>query len=220
MPSEIQLVVGLGNPGRKYDRTRHNVGFDVVDRLAVISGAKFRFDKKSNAETARASSGVTFVKPQTFMNASGESVAALSNFFKLKPEQVLVVYDDVALPIGRLRFRENGSAGGHNGVKSIIQHLGGDRFPRLKIGIGDAEGSREMIGHVLGRFAPEEREEIEKSLEKATDAVNYALAHGIAEAMNRFNQNPVKKQSQPKESVAPADSPEEAPPPQTPHSQP
>lgn len=206
MSSEIQLIIGLGNPGRKYKGTRHNVGFELVDRLASDAGLKFRFDKKSNAEIAKMNSGVVLVKPQTFMNLSGESVTSLVRFFKLAPENALVVYDDVALPIGRLRFRKSGSAGGHNGIKSIIQHLNGDNFPRLKVGIGDPDGSREMIGHVLGRFAPEERPEMEKSLEKAAEAVKYALARGIADAMNRFNQNPVTKKTTPNESVAPADS--------------
>ena len=194
---EIRLIVGLGNPGRKYDRTRHNVGFDIVDRLVNDNGLRLRFDKKWNAETARNDAGIIFAKPQTFMNLSGEAVSKLVKFFKLTSRNVLVVYDDVDLPIGRMRFREEGSAGGHNGIKSIIQHLGTNQVPRLKVGVGGAGGREEMIEHVLGRFAPDEREEIEKSLANAVEAVKCALARGLTESMNRFNQNPAKKKTKP-----------------------
>jgi PTH1 family peptidyl-tRNA hydrolase len=189
----IRLVVGLGNPGREYAGTRHNVGFMIADRLAEKRRARWNSEKKWNVEVARAPDGVIFVKPQTFMNLSGEAVAGLCRFFKISPDSVLIVYDDVDLPLGRLRFRRSGSAGGHNGIKSIIQHLGTDQFRRLKFGIGrndDPHGP--MTGHVLGKFDSDETEAVEKSLAQAQDAVEYALASGLSAAMNRFNTDPVK----------------------------
>jgi len=201
-PAEIRLVVGLGNPGREYAATRHNVGFMVADRLGAERQARWNFEKKWKAEVARDAS-LIFAKPQTYMNVSGEAVAQLCRFFKISPESVLIVFDDVDLPLGRLRFRPSGSAGGHNGVKSIIQHLGTDRIPRLKFGIGrKGPGGGKMVGHVLGRFSDDETEAVEKSLAQAQDAVNYALANGLAAAMNRFNTDPEKaarkKKTQPK----------------------
>lgn len=188
----IRLVVGLGNPGREYAGTRHNVGFLIAGRLAEERRAPWSLEKKWAAEVAR-DTGLILTRPQTFMNRSGESVAQLCRFFKIEPEAVLVVYDDADLPLGRLRFRRSGSAGGHNGVKSIIQHLGTDRFPRLKFGIGRSEEMRgPMTGHVLGRFDPDEIPAVEKSLAHAQDAVNYALSAGLAPAMNRFNTDPAK----------------------------
>ena len=211
----IRVVIGLGNPGRDYEGTRHNVGFEIVDRMARASGAEWRIEKKWNAEVARCPDGTILVKPQTFMNLSGKAAAAVGGFYKIPPTSMLAVYDDVDLPLGSLRFRANGSAGGHNGVKSLIQSLGGDRFPRLKFGIGqqpkDGETAaggaarRSMVGHVLGKFAASEEEVLQNSLAKAVDAVNCALARGLAAAMNQFNQKAKKpakaKQSKPKSAV-------------------
>jgi PTH1 family peptidyl-tRNA hydrolase len=189
----IRLVVGLGNPGREYAGTRHNVGFMIADRLAEKRLARWTSEKKWRADVARDPDGVIFVKPQTFMNLSGEAVAGLSRFFKTPPESVLIVYDDADLPLGRLRFRRSGSAGGHNGIKSIIQHLGTDQFRRLKFGIGRKDDQRgPMTSHVLGRFDSDETEAVEKSLAQAQDAVEYALASGLPAAMNRFNTDPEK----------------------------
>ena len=207
--SGIRLVVGLGNPGQKYEGTRHNVGFDLVDRLASGHHLDWKSERRFKAHIARKGTALIFAKPQTFMNLSGISVSGLARFYKVKPEQILVVYDDVDLPIGRIRFRVSGSAGGHNGMKSIIQSLGGNRFPRLKIGIGASGGRGQMIGHVLGRFDSEEREEIEKSLELASDAVNCALSHGLDAAMNRFNQRgKPKKTKQTKQEISKKASPD------------
>lgn len=184
----IRLVVGLGNPGPEYDRTRHNIGFELVDLMVAARSWKWKRDRKFRAKTASENAGLIFAKPLTYMNLSGNAVARLQRFYKLEPDQVLVVYDDVDLPVGRLRFRSNGSSGGHNGIKSIIEYLGTKDFPRLKIGVGSAGGRQEMVGHVLGRFPEEERKEIEKVLAIAEDGVNCALSAGLDRAMNQFNQ--------------------------------
>jgi PTH1 family peptidyl-tRNA hydrolase len=183
----ILLIIGLGNPGRQYEGTRHNVGFMLLDRLAEREGVVFKSEPKWQAHLAKLSDGTVLMKPQTFMNLSGRAVRQLVAFHKWEAAEVLVVYDDVALPLGHLRFREKGSAGGHNGIKSIIEHLGGDGFPRLKMGIGGAEGASSMTGHVLGKFAPEERETLENMLATACEAVQLSRSQGIALASNRFN---------------------------------
>lgn len=183
----FRLIVGLGNPGREYSGTRHNVGFMVLDRIADAAGARFRVDRKWRAEVA-SSGDVWLCKPQTYMNLSGESVNALARFHKIGPASVLVVLDDMALPLGRLRLRESGSAGGHNGLKSIIEHLGTRDVPRLRMGIGAAsEGA--ATDHVLGKFALAERPLVEQSLERAAEAIQFAQGHGLQAAMNQFNQN-------------------------------
>lgn len=185
--SVIKLVVGLGNPGRKYEDTRHNIGFLVVDRLASGYGAEMANHLRWRAHVAKAAGqGAILLKPQTFMNESGQSVGAALRFYKWEPEQVLVVYDDVALPFGSLRFRMAGSAGGHNGIKSIISHLGSDRFPRLKIGIGEAKPGG-MVGHVLGKFSTDERNELENTLATSSEAVQFALSEGVEAAANTYN---------------------------------
>ena len=154
--ANISVVVGLGNPGRQYENTRHNAGFMVLDRLALLAGVPFESKPKWQSHVAKLpGSGILLVKPQCFMNLSGRPVRQIAAFHKWTPEQILVVYDDVALPLGKLRFREKGSAGGHNGIKSMIEHLGGDAFPRLKVGIGGSEPGN-MTGHVLGTFREEE----------------------------------------------------------------
>ncbi|MEY4569580.1 MAG: hypothetical protein RLZZ398_1019, partial [Verrucomicrobiota bacterium] len=168
------LIIGLGNPGKQYEQTRHNVGFMVLDHLAASSGATFQSTPKWQSHLAKIpGDGTILFKPQTFMNLSGRAVQQILSFHKWLPEQMLVVYDDVALQLGTLRFREKGSAGGHNGIKSIIQHLGTDTFPRLKLGIGASEPG-EMTGHVLGKFSPDERPHLENMLATAVDAVQLA----------------------------------------------
>ncbi len=190
------LVVGLGNPGRKYANTRHNIGFMVLDRMVESGGGEFRKEARWKAEFARVSGSggggaMTLLKPQTFMNLSGESVGAAMRFYKVSAEQVLVVYDDVELEPGQLRFRARGGAGGHNGVRSIIQHLGTEKFPRLKVGVGRAMDSRVPLSeHVLGKFSEEEREGLENCLDRAAEGVRFALAHGVLAAMNQFNAKP------------------------------
>jgi PTH1 family peptidyl-tRNA hydrolase len=180
------MVVGLGNPGRQYEHTRHNVGFQVLDRLALAAGVAFEKRPRWQAELAVLPGGVRLLKPGTFMNLSGRSVQAAAAFFKLPPAAILVVFDDAALPLGTLRFREAGSHGGHNGLRSIIANIGSDRFPRLKIGIGGS-GPGELTGHVLGRFRQDEWQTVENALARAVDAVQLALSQGFAAAANQFN---------------------------------
>ncbi len=183
----FSLIVGLGNPGKAYEDTRHNVGFMVLDRLAAAEGATFQSAPKWQSHLAKLpGSGTILLKPQTFMNLSGRAIHQILSFHKWPPEQMLVIYDDVALPLGTLRFREKGSAGGHNGIKSIIQHLGTDVFPRLKIGIGGSQPG-EMVGHVLGKFSPDERLLLENMLATALEAVQIARSQGIATAAHRFH---------------------------------
>jgi peptidyl-tRNA hydrolase, PTH1 family len=183
----FQLIVGLGNPGRQYEATRHNIGFMVLDGLASASGTAFQSVPKWQCHLAKLpDAGTLLLKPQTFMNLSGRAVRQVLAFHKWPPESMLVIYDDVALPLGRLRFREKGSAGGHNGIKSLIEHLGTDAFPRLKVGIGESEPGN-MTGHVLGKFSPDEQPLLENTLATALEAVQLARFQGIATAANRFH---------------------------------
>src|SRR5689334_8821358 len=182
------LVVGLGNPGPEYAGTRHNVGFMVIDRLAN----RHRIAVKSNQHGARVGQGeiagelVALVKPLTFMNLSGRAVAPLLNRHSLPPGQLIVVYDDADLPVGKIRVRARGSAGGHGGLKSIIASVGSSEFPRVRIGIGRSAGG-DLVDHVLGGFRGSERELVDQAIDRAADAVECALTHGIETAMNRFN---------------------------------
>lgn len=180
-----RIVVGLGNPGKTYAGTRHNVGFMVLDRLAEHWGSPFKADKGRKGELA-SGPGVLLVKPQTFMNESGLCVGPLAHFFKIPAERVLVIYDDIAFPLGTMRLRPGGSAGGHNGMKSLIAHLGTERFPRLRVGIGGTEG-KEMVSHVLGTFRPDERELLETALARATEEALFTIQNGIEAAANRYN---------------------------------
>jgi len=185
--ASIPLIVGLGNPGRQYEGTRHNAGFMVLDRLAAEAGVAFKSEPKWQSHVVKLpGSGVLLVKPQCFMNLSGRPVRQIAAFHKWTPENILIVYDDAALPLGKLRFREKGSAGGHNGIKSLIEHFGGDGFPRLKFGIGGTEGDN-MVGHVLGNFRVEERELLENTLARAVSAVQLALSQGLGTAANFYN---------------------------------
>ena len=181
----VRLLVGLGNPGRDYADTRHNVGFMIADRLAAKNHAAFRTEKSWKAAVAK-TGDLLLCKPLTYMNLSGESVRAVSDFYQIAPSEMLVVLDDTALPLGRLRLRPDGSAGGHNGLKSIIEHLGTPAVPRLRIGIGAAEPGG-AIDHVLGRFAPDERPVLSESLDRAEDAIAFARERGLQAAMNQFN---------------------------------
>ncbi|MHB0869034.1 MAG: aminoacyl-tRNA hydrolase [Chloroflexota bacterium] len=184
----MKLVVGLGNPGSRYANTRHNVGFMVLDRLAKECGASVT-KRQCNALTALgtlAGQRVCLAKPQTYMNLSGESVACLARFYKVDTRDILVIYDERDLPVGRIRLRERGSAGGHRGVQSIIGMLGTSEFPRLRIGIG-RPSEMEAEDHVLGRFSAEERPLMEEALARSVEAVEIALSEGMEAAMNRFN---------------------------------
>ena len=181
----FRLIVGLGNPGREYSDTRHNVGFMVADRLAATLRVSFHKEKAWRAEVAKAA-GVFVCKPLAYMNLSGEAVRAISDFYKIRSEEVLVVLDDMALPLGKLRLREGGSAGGHNGLKSVIAHLGGAAVPRLRVGIGAAIPG-EATDHVLGRFTVDEEPLLKESVERAVAAIGYAQEHGLVAAMNIYN---------------------------------
>lgn len=183
--SSFRLIVGLGNPGREYERTRHNVGFMVLDQLAARFRAAWRSEKEWKAEVA-AAEGVVYCKPSSFMNLSGGPVNAVARFYKTGPAETLVVYDDLALPLGKLRFRMGGSAGGHNGMANIIERLGTDAVPRLRFGIGAAQPGA-MVGHVLGRFGPEELPELEPAIDRAVAAIEFAQTNGLPAAMNQFN---------------------------------
>jgi PTH1 family peptidyl-tRNA hydrolase len=180
----VKLVVGLGNPGRRYQATRHNIGFAVADDLARRSGVVF---EHSRARVGTGPSSVLLVKPLTMMNLSGEAVAGLAHFFKIDAPDILVVADDVNLPLGRLRLRARGSAGGHNGFKSIIGMLGTEEFPRLRIGVGRGDPRRELADHVLATFDKDEAPDVEESVARAADAVECFIAEGIEAAMNRYN---------------------------------
>lgn len=203
--SSLRLIAGLGNPGREYENTRHNAGFMIVDRLAVRLGVTFSRERKFEALLARAGD-LLLLKPQTYMNLSGRSVAAVCQFYRIEPAEVLVVYDDVALPEGKLRLRAGGSAGGHNGMRSLIACLGTDQFPRLRFGVGAADG-KNLSGHVLGAFDPAGKEALDKSLENAVEAVSMAALRGMAAAMNHFNQpdKPPPKPRAPRQSEGTAE---------------
>ena len=182
----IRLVAGLGNPGRDYQRTRHNVGFMVLDRLAADRKLSWDYSEKWGAAWAK--SGVIFAKPATFMNRSGEPLSALANFYKIAPAEILVVLDDFALPLGRLRIRPSGSSGGHNGLESVFQHFSTLEVPRLRVGIGAAPAAG-SVDYVLGRFFEEERKQLDETLIRAAAAVNCAIDKGVIAAMNEFNKN-------------------------------
>ena len=182
---KIRLVAGLGNPGPEYQQTRHNIGFIVVDRLASDLG--FKWEKSSKAEAAVTKSGdLLLVKPLAFMNRSGFPLLAVSQFYKIHPDEMLVVHDDFALPLGRLRIRPDGGTGGHNGLESIIVHFGTDKIPRLRVGIGGAP-VQGTVDHVLGRFFEEEILLVRTAVDRAVEAVKYAIDKGLVSAMNTFN---------------------------------
>jgi PTH1 family peptidyl-tRNA hydrolase len=182
-----RLIVGLGNPGRKYAGTRHNVGFDTVDLIAARHGFDWE-GAPADALLARwRAAGAVLAKPLTFMNLSGHPVGELLRFFKIDPSDMLVIVDDVHLEIGRLRARSSGSAGGHNGLKSIIGQLGTEEFSRLRIGVGRGDARRDLAAHVLAKFEPEERPGIVEAVGRAAEAAELFVAEGIGPVMNRFN---------------------------------
>lgn len=184
------LVVGLGNPGARYESTRHNMGFLALDRLAERE--KLRFNKlRFKAWTAEWKPGedkVLVMKPQTYMNLSGESVGAAARFYKIPADHILVVSDDIALPVGKLRLRAAGSAGGHNGLKNIIRHLGSDRFPRIKVGVGMPQNAEyDVADWVTGMPMGEEQKILLDALDRAAQAIPAVITLGMDKAMNRFN---------------------------------
>lgn len=194
----LHLIVGLGNPGPKYDRTRHNVGFRAVDELATRHGLDWR-GRQARAEIAKGTiNGVPVVlaKPQTFMNLSGESVSGLLNWHKLPLERLIVLYDDMDLPLGTIRVRARGSAGGHNGLTSIIQHLRTQEFARVRIGIERPPSTGEQIDWVLGHFTRDQLQELQPVMVAAAAAVEFWLANGIEKTMNTFNGGPAAGKEQ------------------------
>jgi peptidyl-tRNA hydrolase, PTH1 family len=185
----MKVIVGLGNPGSSYARSRHNVGFRVVELLAERHGMRFsRREYKSQVADGRiGDQGVLLLKPQTYMNLSGEAVGRVRRDRGLEPRDFLVVYDDLDLEIGRVRVRQSGSAGGHHGVQSIIEALGSKAFPRVRIGIGRPASKAGNVDYLLDSMSREEAETLRDSVERAADAVEVVLGHGVAQAMNRFN---------------------------------
>nr|WP_317283121.1 aminoacyl-tRNA hydrolase [uncultured Sellimonas sp.] len=184
------IIVGLGNPSAKYEGTRHNVGFDVIDKIAE----EYHISVDTRKHKALVGKGVIdgvkviLAKPQTFMNLSGESVRELIDYYKVDEEQeLIVIYDDISLDVGQLRIRKKGSAGGHNGIKNIIAHLGHDVFMRIKVGVGEKPKGYDLADYVLGHFTKEEKAVMEEAYEKAVRAVSMAGHGEIDEAMNQFN---------------------------------
>lgn len=184
----MYAIIGLGNPEKKYDKTRHNIGFDVIDELASQMGVQV------NAKRHKALCGVgqigsekvILVKPQTYMNLSGESVRAVMDFYKLDPtKDIIVIADDISLPTGKIRIRAKGSAGGHNGLKSIIAHAGTDQFTRIKVGVGANQG--DLVKHVLGKFSKGERKIVDDAVRNAASASEVIVMYDVQTAMNKFN---------------------------------
>lgn len=185
----MKLVAGLGNPGQKYRGTRHNVGFEILDLLAARHQLTFEAST-ADAVLARwrvAADVVLLVKPLTFMNLSGEAVAALMRYFRIDLADVLIVCDDVNLPLGRLRARAGGSDGGHNGLKSVAQHAGTIEYARLRVGVGRGEERRDLANHVLSRFEPEEETGVRDAIPRSADAVETWVHHGLGPVMSTFN---------------------------------
>ena len=183
------IIAGLGNPGKEYENTRHNAGFMVMDALAEKIGADIS-EKKHKALCGKGVIGgekVILMKPQTYMNSSGESIRAAADYYKVDPEDILIVYDDISLAPGQLRIRAKGSAGGHNGIKSIISHLGSMDFPRIKIGVGEKPKGYDLADYVLGHFSKGEREIYDDVFPDVDDAVKLMVMDDISGAMNQYN---------------------------------
>jgi PTH1 family peptidyl-tRNA hydrolase len=195
----VWLVVGLGNPGREYEDTRHNVGFQVVDALADRADARIS-DKKFKARTTRVTIGgqeVWLLKPQTFMNLSGESVGPASGFFKIPTSQIIVVHDDMDIELGRLKLKTGGGHGGHNGLRSLKQHLPDDGFLRVRGGVGRPPPQWDPADWVLSNFAREDEEQLARALKEASSAVATILRQGMSRAMNRYNRTEKKRAKSP-----------------------
>ena len=185
----MYLIVGLGNPEPEYSYTRHNMGFDVINKIAKkceIDISRTKFNGLYGSGIIK-DEKVILLKPQTYMNLSGQSIKPFVDFYKIPLENVIVVYDDISLDVGKLRIRAKGSAGGHNGIKNIIQHLGTDVFPRVKVGVGEKPKGMDLADYVLGHFSKDEQPLIRESVERAKDAVSCMLSEGIASAMNKYN---------------------------------
>ncbi|MCM1181341.1 MAG: aminoacyl-tRNA hydrolase [Clostridium sp.] len=185
----MKLMVGLGNPTLQYAGTRHNVGFEVIDQLAdkYNIGVDTLKHKGAYGRGKIEGESVILLKPMTFMNLSGESVGAVANYFKIAPEDIIVIYDDINLDVGRLRIREKGSAGGHNGIKNIIAHLGTDCFPRIRVGVGMKPPKMDLVDYVLSRFSENERILMEQGYDRACEAAALMVRGEIEKAMNDYN---------------------------------
>lgn len=185
----MYIIAGLGNPGKQYENTRHNAGFMALDALADQLGTSIE-EKKHKALCGKAVIGgekVILLKPQTFMNLSGESIRAAADFYKVDPEHIMVIYDDISLEPGQLRIRKKGSAGGHNGIKSIIAHLGTQEFPRIKVGVGAKPDRMDLADYVLGHFSQIESRVMDDAAKEAGQAAQAMILDGIESAMNRYN---------------------------------
>ncbi|MGH2436964.1 MAG: aminoacyl-tRNA hydrolase [bacterium] len=185
----MKLIVGLGNPGSRYRGTRHNVGWEVLERLARKHGIAIEEDT-GWAEVGRGDIGphrVVLARPMTYVNASGMAVQDLRRRYRVKPSDLFLIVDDLDLPLGRLRLRQKGTAGGHNGLRSVIEALGTDGFPRMRVGIGRPPGKTDAADHVLARFSAEERQMLNDALDRAVEALEVAIVDGVDVAMNRFN---------------------------------
>jgi PTH1 family peptidyl-tRNA hydrolase len=191
-----QLILGLGNPEAKYEKTRHNIGFEALDALAKSWQLSWQENRRFQGLLAEGNGPygrkISLLKPLTYMNRSGQSLRAAIDWYKLPPQSLLVIYDDMDLPLGRLRMRLSGSAGGHNGMKSIISHLNSQNFPRLRIGIGKSNLNREAISHVLGRFSAEETRAMAQVLQLVVEAVERSLKEGVEKAMSLYNSRMVE----------------------------
>ena len=190
----MYIIAGLGNPGRQYENTRHNAGFMALDALADQLGVAVE-ERKHKALCGKGVIGgerVLLLKPQTFMNLSGESIRAAADFYKVEPEHIMVIYDDISLNPGQLRIRKKGSAGGHNGIKSIIAHLGTQEFPRVKVGVGEKPKGYDLADYVLSRFPKDERVLMEEAFERAGEAAVCMMNDTMEHAMNQFNKKTEK----------------------------
>ena len=185
----MKIVVGLGNPGLKYSLTRHNIGFMAVDKLAErwTIDSLWRDTKNCQIAEYRSNEKIILAKPQTYMNLSGQAIEALINWYKITTDDLIVIYDDAALPIGKLRLRAKGRSGGHNGIESIINNIGTDAFLRIKIGVGQPPAGWDLADYVLSKIIKEELTLFDDALKQTADAIECILKHGAIEAMNKFN---------------------------------
>ena len=185
----MYIIAGLGNPESKYDKTRHNIGFRLIDELAVRNGITFS-DRKHNGLVGKgiiSGEKVILLKPLTYKNLSGECVGPAADYYKVEPENVIILFDDISLDVGRIRIRKKGSAGGHNGIKSIIAHLGSENFLRLKFGVGDKPKEMDLADYVLGRFSSQDEATVSEGIKRACEAVECMIGEGCDAAMNKYN---------------------------------
>ena len=185
----MKMIIGLGNPGKPYEHTRHNIGFDVIDELAKRFNSPLNQMKFKGMYTIihRPEGKVLLVKPLTYMNLSGECIVPMMDYFEIAEEDIVVIYDDLDLAVGKLRLRQKGSAGGHNGIKSMIQHLGTQEFNRIRVGVDRPPAGMKVPDYVLSRFKPDEKPLVDEAITKSADACEYWLSSPFLEVMNRFN---------------------------------